>query len=484
VGWTTTRWPRSTACERGGDRARFRAACCRKEIALLKQEDNELLTETGPGTPMGEFFRAFWVPCLTSSEIPEPDCPPVRVFVLGEELLAFRDTEGRVGLVDAYCVHRRAPLFYGRNEECGLRCVYHGWKFDVTGQCVDMPNEPGESRFKEKVELRAYPTREAGGIVWAYMGPDEQPPAMPNLEWLDLPGSHWLVDKSLVECNYLQAAEGDHDSSHASWLHATLDNQLEDSYRMADTQFTQIHMMDKAPRLYVLETDFGFVTGSRRRGMGENNFWRLTTWLMPFYSMIAAEPGTTLVMNVRVPVDDEASWLFRVAYHPTEPLTERERASYTGLGSIFQEKIPGSFRAKANFDNDYLVDRLRQKHETFSGIKSLPAQDRAVTERMAARPGGSRAIVDRTTERLASSDASIIQLRKQLTRLARDYQNEVAPPTIDNPDLYFVRAPAIQLPPEVPFDVGAADYLQGKSWERQDPSMFSSPGAAPEEAAP
>lgn len=451
---------------------------------MLKQEDNELLTRTGPGTPMGELFRAFWVPCLASEEIPEPDCPPVRVFVMGEELLAFRDTYGNVGLIDAYCAHRRAPLFYGRNEEAGLRCVYHGWKYDRAGQCVDMPNEPPESRFKEKVRLRAYPAREAGGLVWAYMGLEDEPPAMPQLEWLDLPESHWLVDKSLVECNYLQAAEGDHDSSHASWLHATLDNQLEDAYRMADTQLTAIHMMDKAPRLYVLETDFGFVTGSRRRGIGENNFWRLTTWLMPFYSMIASEPGTTLVMNVRVPLDDEHSWLYRVAYHPAKPLSDRERASYTGLGSIFQEKEQDSFRAKANLDNDYLIDRLRQKHETFSGIKSLPAQDRALTERMAPRPGGSRAIVDRTTERLASSDASIIQLRKQLLRLARDHQRGTAPTTLTHPELYFVRAPAIQLPPDVAFDVGAADYLQGKTWERQDLSVFRADRAGAPESGP
>src|SRR5215208_4993228 len=149
---------------------------------MLTREENELLTRIGPGTPMGELLRQYWVPALLSEELPEPDGVPVRVTLLGEELVAFRDSEGRVGLVDAHCPHRGASLFFGRNEECGIRCVYHGWKFDVAGNCVDMPSEPAESNFKHKVHARAYPAHERNGIIWAYMGPREVPPPLPDIE--------------------------------------------------------------------------------------------------------------------------------------------------------------------------------------------------------------------------------------------------------------------------------------------------------------
>jgi phthalate 4,5-dioxygenase oxygenase subunit len=433
---------------------------------VLTHEENELLTRTGPGTSMGSLFRCFWVPCLLSSELPTRDCPPARVNVLGEELIAFRSSDNTVGLLDAYCAHRRAPLFFGRNEDCGLRCVYHGWKYDTEGRCVDMPNEPAGSRFKDHIKLKSYPTREAGGIVWAFMGQGE-PPAMPALEWLRLPESHFHIAKVLVESNYLQALEGDHDSSHASHLHSTLDNQLDDAFRMGDTQFTAIHMKDKAPRLFTLETEYGLITASRRNATETTSFWRLVPWLMPFYSLIASEPGTSLFLNIRVPLDDERSWLYRVAYHPESPLSGKERASYRQLGSSFQDVDPATFRAVANVDNDYLVNREIQRYETFSGIESIPAQDRAVTERMAPAPGGSRAVVDRTQERLGSSDAAIVLLRRRLLGLAADCEKGIVPAAASDGDLYFLRAPAIELPKDVPFDVGSAEYLNGASWKRQ-----------------
>src|SRR5437763_1866790 len=149
---------------------------------MLSKEENAFLTQTSPGTPMGELFRRFWLPALLSEELPEPDCEPVRLKLLGEELIVFRDTSGRVGVLDAYCPHRGAALFFGRNEENGLRCIYHGWKFDVSGQCIDMPNEPAESDFRQKVKAVAYPTQERGGIVWAYLGPRKTPPPLPDLE--------------------------------------------------------------------------------------------------------------------------------------------------------------------------------------------------------------------------------------------------------------------------------------------------------------
>src|SRR5215204_3073496 len=190
---------------------------------MLSQAENELLCRTGPGTPMGELFRRFWLPALLPSELPAPDSEPIRFRILSEDLIAFRDTNGKVGFLDQHCPHRGASLFFGRNEECGLRCVYHGWKFDAAGNCVDMPSEPAESTFKERIRQTAYPCAERGGVIWAYLGPAERQPALPELEWALLPEDQRFASKRLQECNWLQAMEGGIDSSHISFLHQNFD---------------------------------------------------------------------------------------------------------------------------------------------------------------------------------------------------------------------------------------------------------------------
>src|SRR5581483_11955718 len=171
---------------------------------MLPKDQNELLTRTGADTLMGRFMRRYWVPALLSEEIPEPDCPPAQVRILGEELVAFRDSEGRIGLLDEHCYHRGTSLYYGRNEECGLRCIYHGWKYDVDGRVVDTPAEPADSRFKEKLRITAYPTHEVNGIIFAYMGPPEKQPLFPSYEWTRVPKEQTYVTKSYQACNYLQ----------------------------------------------------------------------------------------------------------------------------------------------------------------------------------------------------------------------------------------------------------------------------------------
>src|SRR5213592_676816 len=186
---------------------------------MLTHEMNEFLTHTGPGTPMGELFRRYWIPALLDSELPERDCPPVRVKLLGEKLVAFRDSEGRIGVIDEFCAHRGVSLWFGRNEECGLRCAYHGWKYDVNGQCVDLPSEPEESHIRQRIKLKSYPCVELGGVIWTYMGPPEEKPPLPNFEWVHLPPSHRVTTKRWQESNYLQAIEGGIDSSHVSFLH-------------------------------------------------------------------------------------------------------------------------------------------------------------------------------------------------------------------------------------------------------------------------
>src|ERR671928_1459507 len=210
---------------------------------MLTAKENERLTRVGRGTPMGTFLRRFWLPALLSDELPEADGDPIRTRTLGEDLVAFRDSNGSVGIVDAFCPHRRAPLFFGRNEEVGLRCVYHGWKFDTSGACVDMPSEPAESDFKDKVRVRAYPAREFGDTVWVYMGPGT-PPELPQMEWATVPSSHRRVAMWIVECNWLQVLEGNVDTAHVSFLHSAIDG---------IPGVREEGVEDRAPQLQVIE---------------------------------------------------------------------------------------------------------------------------------------------------------------------------------------------------------------------------------------
>jgi phthalate 4,5-dioxygenase oxygenase subunit len=215
---------------------------------MLSKVDNDLLTQTDRGTPMGEYLRRYWHPVMLAEEVPEPDCPPKRVRILGEDLVGYRDTNGDIGLIDNYCPHRRASMFFGRNEECGLRCVYHGWKFDKDGNCVDMPSEPAESNFKDKVRITAYPAREYGGLIWAYLGPLELMPNLPELEWARVPADQRILSKRLQLSSYSQAVEGGIDSSHVSFLHTILDQDQEDDLAASGVTLQEYMMADTSPR--------------------------------------------------------------------------------------------------------------------------------------------------------------------------------------------------------------------------------------------
>ena len=251
---------------------------------MLSREENALLTRIGPGTPMGEVMRRYWIPALLAREIPEPDGPPVRVRLLGEDLVAFRDSEGKIGLLDEFCPHRRASLFFGRNEECGLRCVYHGWKFAVDGSCVDQMNEPEENQFKHKVRLTAYPTCELGGLVWAYMGPAEKIPPLPKFAWTQAPETHRHVSKVIQECNWLQGLEGGLDTSHAPILHRL----LKDDAGRGGIKPSNPYVRAGAPRLVVDITDYGYqYTGIRRLGDAEMHA-RTYHFILPFHQIRAA----------------------------------------------------------------------------------------------------------------------------------------------------------------------------------------------------
>jgi phthalate 4,5-dioxygenase oxygenase subunit len=417
---------------------------------VLSREDNDLLTQTGPGKPLGELFRRYWIPALLAEELPEPDCPPVRVRLLSEDLIAFRDTEGRVGLLDEFCAHRTASLFFGRNEECGLRCAYHGWKYDVHGNCVDMPSEPEESNFKSKIRLKSYPCEERGGIIWTYMGPPEFEPEPPEIEWALLPDSHRFVSKRLQECNYLQAMEGGIDSSHVSFAHR-YDMANDPMHR--NTKGNDYLKKDTRPRFEVVQSDGGLLIGARRNAEEDSYYWRITQWIMPWYTIIPPF-GThnPLGAHAWVPIDDENCWTWNINYHPARPLSEEEVASMRAGEGIHCEYIPGTFRPMANKDNDYLIDRDAQKaKKTFSGVKGVAMQDASLQESMGT-------ICDRTKERLGTSDAGIIMARRRLLNAAKRLQEGEEPPGLD-PAAQRVRSTSVLLPKSVPFEEGAKEAL-------------------------
>jgi phenylpropionate dioxygenase-like ring-hydroxylating dioxygenase large terminal subunit len=376
---------------------------------MLKREDNELITRVNPGTPMGDVMRRYWMPALLSSELPQPDSDPVRVRLLGEDLVAFRDSNGQVGLLQNNCPHRGASLFFGRNEEAGMRCVYHGWKFDTSGQCIDMPNEPAESDFRTKVKAIAYPTIDKAGVVWAYLGPAENQPPLPDFEWMRAPEGHSWISKTYQETNYLQAMEGGLDTSHSSFLHRDLDRDGLSNPRVRST----------APRLEVLNTDYGYMYASiRHLPEDKQNFVRVYHYVMPFYQLRAGGAPNTLGHtdgHMWVPIDDVTCWAWNFHCSTTTPLTyERWQHYEHGMGrGLAEDFVPGTFKLKANASNDYGLSRERQRTVNYTGIEGTNTQDFAVQESMGP-------IYDRTQEHLGSADTAIIQMRRLLLDAVRD----------------------------------------------------------------
>jgi phthalate 4,5-dioxygenase len=376
---------------------------------MITHEQNEYLCRTNAGTPMGELFRRYWIPAMMGEELPRPNCPPVRVQLLGERLIAFRDTQGRIGLMDEFCAHRGVSLWFGRNEESGLRCCYHGWKFDVTGQCVDVPSEPAESGFAQKIKLKAYPTIELGGVIWAYMGPEAERPPAPNFEWVHLPASHVYISKRWQESNYLQAMEGGIDSSHVSFLHR-FDLDRDPLHRNTDGAK---HTRNTNTVFDILESPGGLLIGARRNADPGYHYWRVTQWLMPWYTLIPPYRGNALNGHAWVPMDDHNNMAWTMTFHPVRPLTEEELDTMRKGGGVHTELIPGTFQPVANRYNNYLMDReAQEQNRTYNGIRGLAMQDASVQESMGP-------IQDRTKENLVSTDNAIIMARLRLRKAAQ-----------------------------------------------------------------
>ena len=416
---------------------------------MLSHGDNELLTRVGRGTPMGELFRRFWLPAALGSELPAPDCAPLRLRILGEDLVAFRDTTGAVGILEAYCPHKLAPLFFGRNEECGLRCVYHGWKFDVHGNCVDVPNVPNPKdaeSLKAKVGVTAYPTCEAGGVIWIYMGPRERLPQLPQFEWAHLPAGYQHVTRWLQRSNYAQGMEGEIDTSHIGFLHSYLSGQRPDNLWRQGVRA----VADPAPVLTLRPTDYGLTYGARRTAGSGQYYWRVTQWLMPMYSLIAT-PIFPFHGRAWVPVDDYHTTTWGILYRTDRPFTAQEH-EFIMEGAFFPPRMRAgavelphgyvidTFLPTANRGNDYLIDRQMQRQYNFTGIAGVNEQDRALQENMPGPRAVAGSLVDRSREHLVSSDVPVITVRRLLMDLARDVQRGIEPRPAAEGKLYAVRS--------------------------------------------
>ena len=429
---------------------------------MISQADNITLTQVGSGTPMGDLMRRYWMPALLSWELAEPDGEPVRLKLLGEQLVAFRDTEGRIGLLEELCPHRLVSLWLGRNEECGLRCVYHGWKFDVNGQCVDMMNEPADSDFPSKMTTVSYPTIEMGGVIWAYMGPKEHVPDPPNFEWAAVSATHRHVTKNLQECNWLQALEGGIDSAHATILHRTL---------RADTTHAGLridspHVQGRPPELEVDITDYGYRYAGIRSLGDEGNHIRAYHFIMPFHQIRASQrgyrgrPGPAGFLasgHMWVPMDDNSVMVWNWDLSYDDPIEAEERTEMDRSYGRGPEHMLDSFRTRVNRDNNWMINRDVQKTETFSGIDGVNAQDVAVQESMGY-------VVDRTRENLSRTDMAIIYARRMLLQATRTVAEGETPPGVAGN--YYMLRPAQAV---LPVDVDWRDALWGRFVPRRLP---------------
>jgi phthalate 4,5-dioxygenase len=403
---------------------------------MLSREDNELLCRVGPGTPMGALMRQYWIPAALSSELPEPEGSPLRVRLLGEDLIAYRTASGAVGLMQNNCPHRGASMFYGRNEGEGLRCVYHGWQFGLDGRCLDLPSEPAESTFKDKVRAVAYPCREQAGLIWTYMGPRTTPPPMPNLE--PVMSADAKIQVYQRECNWVQALEGDIDTGHTVFLHLG----SVDPSDVPDGTWAKYALGKRAPRYEVTDMPFGVMYGASRPAEADSEYWRIANFLFPFYAMV---PTGVLGLEIRVrawiPMDDGHTLALTVGLG--QPPQSRTAGRQT-VGP--PETLPnttdwyGRFRCVADERNDYLIDRKAQKTTSYTGINAIFLQDQAVTESMGA-------IYDRTSEHLGTSDAMVIRTRKRLIDAAKALRDRgQVPPGVDDPDVYQARSGGVVLP--------------------------------------
>jgi len=400
---------------------------------MLHKQENELLTRTNPGTPMGDLMRRYWIPALLTEEIPEPDCPPVQVRLLGEDLVAFRDSKGRIGLLDEHCSHRGTSLYYGRNEECGLRCIYHGWKYDVEGRVLETPAEPPESDFKKKIHHTAYPTKEIAGIVFGYLGPRDKMPLFPHYKWTELPLSHTYVTKCMQECNYLQGLEGECDKAHLSFLHSSFEPKTRRDPAKECT----------VPVYETQNTDFGVRLVVIRKMISGETYVTINNFVMPVSGWI---PNNNEI-HFYVPMDDAHTWRYDLGCRLDREVKKDEAHRRDQIGPDYQRiRNPG---------NQYLQDRELQRHSDFTGIEDFLNEDSCAVESMGP-------IYDRSTEHLGASDKGVIALRRYLIDAVKSLQAGLEPP-------HLVMDPAKN---DFRHIVTTSDYVPpGRYWREHFPNL-------------
>jgi phenylpropionate dioxygenase-like ring-hydroxylating dioxygenase large terminal subunit len=408
----------------------------------MTREDNDLLTRVGPGTPMGDLFRQYPIPVLPSTDLPAGG-PPKRVRLLGEDLIAFRTRRGTVSVMGEACQHKLASLYYGRIEDDGMRCVYHGWKFGFDGRCLDMPNVPPECQFRERIRHPAYPCVEKAGVVWTYMGGGTECPALPELEFLAVPEGHRAYRVDYQNCNYMQALEGGIDPAHGAFLHGPIH-----SLSLADASALQPHGTglagdraigrtftiafatgQRTPRVETAETDYGIMTAGRRDGPGDEYLWRVNHFLMPFYTMPPADGIESYLAHMWVPVDDHHHINWLVMWNPHRPLNEEEISSHNSAHLPPTPEAFGHIRLSAQRSNDYFMDWEIHATRRF-GIPTIHLEDVAVTESQGP-------IVDRTREHLTQADEPVAAARRMLVNSARSLRDKgVIPPGAKTPAMY------------------------------------------------
>ncbi len=382
---------------------------------MLSHEDNELLCRVGPDAPMGQFMRRFWMPAVVVGEL-ERDGKPIRIRLLGEDLVCFMDTEGKVGLIDEHCPHRGASMALGVNEECGLRCLFHGWKFDVNGQCLDTPAEPENSKLAKHMKTKAYPTRVAGGMVWTYMGPKETQPEFPHFPWFDVPEGHCEAFRVIYECNYSQALEGAVDSSHAGILHRSVPWSQEARWP---------HEKDLRPKLEVEFTRYGLRYCAVRNADESTKNGRMTQVPLPFYTFIPPDGPKApefrrnrRLINAFVPRDDYTTWHIQFFYDEGLKIDREHRIEEAGV------QVDEHFFKTNGMSVWYNQDRELMKHGEMSGITGIALEDHAVSETMGK-------IADRSKEHLGRSDMAVVAFRRMMLRALRHMQETGQVPEAD-----------------------------------------------------
>lgn len=405
---------------------------------MTTARENETLTHVGPGTPMGNLMRHYWIPIAGSDEV-KTEGDPVRIMALGEPLIAFRDTSGRLGVLDHRCAHRCASLFFGRNEQHGLRCIYHGWKFDVDGNCIDMPNVPAHQDSKHKVKAKAYSVIERYGVIWIYMGDRPVPPPFPDYELNELQPDEIRVQMIQQEYNWLQGLENDLDTSHFGFLH--LGGADVNDLVPGDTMYYL--SSDRTPQFHIEETPLGLMYGAYRPADAENTHWRLAQLLVPFWVIPPAGMlAEQIMIKGYVPMDDTHTMVYTIQRKMAQMrLRTKSGKPIPGFGTVPSAGVEykpnttgwfGRWRLVNDAENDYLIDREAQRYGgVFSGISGLNTQDAAV--------GGMLGpISDRTFEHLVPSDVMIVRARRKLLRLAETIEADKAAklPGLDNPDIY------------------------------------------------